>query len=119
MFSNQQYTVSIDTYIVCPFGGANYEVTGNLVVSTSIKFAFCWRDGYRRSSSLWTFVNPAVETSCAIADWEPVSQLDPPPTRSQLVLRSGCGIPCWLRAGSECGRRRHVVLRQKPGAGAA
>ena len=46
-----------------------------------------------------------------------VSQLDPPPTRSQLVLRSSCGTPCWLRADSEYGGLRVVVFLDARGAG--
>ena len=70
--------------------------------------------------SPWAVVDPAVETTpCAIGEVEPVSQLGPPPTRSQLVLRSVCGTACWLRADSECGRLRDVVLLQELCAGAA
>ena len=61
-------------------------------------------------------MDPDVKTTpCAISDLEPVSQLDPPPTRSQLVLRSGSGTPCWLRTDSECGYLHYVVFRHKPG----
>ena len=46
-----------------------------------MKFAFFRGDGDRPSSSLWTVVVLAVETTRhAVGDWDPVSQLDPPPS---------------------------------------
>ena len=41
MLSNKRYTVGIDTSVVVfTFGGADYELTRNLVVSTSSEICF-------------------------------------------------------------------------------
>ena len=102
-FSNQQYTVGIDTYIaVFTFGGADYKQAHQKSCGLHFKLNLL-------SSGVTAIDAPALCGPMLILLWRP--RLAPSVTGTQ----SSQLATCWLKSDRECECLRHVVFRHKPG----